>query len=109
MSILARQRCFHHAGREAVARCPECGNTFCRECVTEHDDRVICAACLVQLTETPRPPRRPLAWLLQPAQIAGGLLLLWLLFFTAGRALVAIPSPFHEGTLWQELLEETRP
>ena len=37
----------------------------------------------------------------------GGVLLLWLVFFAAGRALVAIPSPFHEGTLWEELLEET--
>lgn len=104
--MLTRQRCFHHASREAVARCPECGNTFCRECVTEHDGRVICAVCLGRLAETRHEPRRRLAELLRPAQVVAGLLLLWLLFFAAGRALVAIPSPFHEGTLWQELLEK---
>ena len=49
------QRCFNHAGREAVARCPECGQFFCRECITEHEDRVLCSACLKKLT------RRPLA------------------------------------------------
>ena len=46
MTALAHQRCFNHALREAAARCPGCGNFFCRECVTEHDDRVLCAACL---------------------------------------------------------------
>ena len=50
MQNLAHQRCFNHAVREAVARCPECGQCFCRECITEHDDRVVCAACLKKLT-----------------------------------------------------------
>ena len=43
---LSQQRCFNHTSREAVARCPECGRFFCRECITEHDDRVLCAVCL---------------------------------------------------------------
>ena len=44
--LLAHQRCFNHATREAVARCPECHHFFCRECITEHDDRVLCTGCL---------------------------------------------------------------
>ena len=47
---LSLQRCRNHAEREAVARCPGCGHHFCRECVTEHDDRILCAACLRKLT-----------------------------------------------------------
>jgi hypothetical protein len=46
MTAVAHQRCLHHHEREAVARCPECGHYFCRECITEHDERVICASCL---------------------------------------------------------------
>src|SRR5438132_254763 len=51
MEILARQRCLNHLNREAVARCPECKRFFCRECVTEHEDRLICAACLKKLAK----------------------------------------------------------
>ena len=48
-SALTHQRCFHHSHREAVARCPECRQFYCRECVTEHDYRVICATCLKKI------------------------------------------------------------
>ena len=44
--------------REAVARCPECTQFFCRECITEHDDRVLCSACLKKLARVPL-TRRP--------------------------------------------------
>ncbi len=43
---LSGKRCFNHAGREAAARCPGCRRFYCRECVTEHDGRVLCAECL---------------------------------------------------------------
>jgi len=46
MQDLTHQRCHHHQFREAAARCPECGRYFCRECITEHADRVLCASCL---------------------------------------------------------------
>ena len=59
-SNLTFQRCFNHAAREAVARCPACGHYFCRECITEHDDRVICAACLRKLARVPLLQRRGL-------------------------------------------------
>ena len=101
MPTLIHQRCFNHAVREAVARCPECGRFFCRECITEHDDRVICASCLKKVT-SPAPVRRTV--LARLARLAGGtfgLLIAWFFFFLIGAALLKVPASFHEGTLWQ--------
>jgi len=100
MSTLAHQRCFNHAVREAVARCPECKQFYCRECITEHDDRVLCAACLKKITRQPVAPRTRLKQLFRLAQMAVSLLLAWYFFFLVGDWLLKIPSSFHEGTLW---------
>lgn len=40
--------CFNHPERPAAARCPLCGVAFCRECVSEHNGRFLCASCLQQ-------------------------------------------------------------
>jgi len=101
MPLLAHQRCFNHATREAVARCPECAGFFCRECVTEHDDRVICSACLKQLVRVPLLKRPALAGALRGAQALLGLLVAWFFFYLIGSALLTLPTAFHEGTLWQ--------
>ena len=99
MSIV-QERCFNHASREAVARCPECGRTFCRECISEHDDRVICASCLKRLSQkTVR--RYRLVWLARLAQVLVGVLLLWSSFYLLGKALLTIPSSFHEVAIGQ--------
>lgn len=98
---LSAQRCHNHAAREAAAKCMECGDFFCRECVSEHDHRVLCASCLLKLS-TPRAntsPRfasagRALLFLL-------AFFLIWIFFFTMGRALLAIPTSFHEGSIWE--------
>jgi hypothetical protein len=29
-----------------------------------------------------------------------GLLIAWIVFYGAGRALLAIPTAFHDGTIW---------
>jgi len=86
--------------REAVARCPECRRFYCRECITEHDDRVICAACLRKLTVADAPRHASLAWLRASLQAVAGLLLIWIFFYFLGAALLSIPSSFHEGTVW---------
>jgi hypothetical protein len=101
-SDITQERCFNHREREAVARCPECSRFFCRECVTEHDDRVICAACLKRiLSNNARGnPRLLSASLL--LQLAAGFMLLWLLFYGIGQALLKITSPVHEKTLWKQ-------
>ena len=101
MPTLASQRCLNHSSREAVARCPECGLFFCRECITEHDDRVICAACLKKLAlQEARPPRRRLN-LWPVAQGAGGLVIAWFVFYVVGRVVLAIPDEFHDESVWK--------
>jgi len=101
MQTLAHQRCFNHVAREAVARCPECQQFFCRECITEHDDRVLCSACLKKLTRRPFVKRFALTPIFRLAQCAFGILLAWYFFFLVGEGLLKIPTSFHEGTLWQ--------
>lgn len=101
MSHVSQRRCFVHVDREAAARCPHCARFFCRECVTEHDDRFVCAACLKRLAAAP-PSHRATAGLLAAAAFALGFLTLWLTFHVCGRALLRIPSSFHKGALWHE-------
>ena len=101
MNVLVNQRCFNHATREAVARCPECKKFFCRECITEHDDRVLCASCLKKLTRRPLAQRLALRPLLLATQCVFGLVIAWYFFFLMGQSLLKLPNSFHEGTLWQ--------
>jgi hypothetical protein len=97
---LVRQRCFNHQDREAVARCPECGRFFCRECVTEHEERVVCTACLRKLARVPLLRRRGFAGLFRLTQFLFGLFVAWFFFYLVGEGLISLPSSFHEGTLW---------
>ena len=93
MSALIHQRCSIHAGREAVVRCPQCRRFFCRECVTEHHGRMICASCLA---EAVRGSPKAGGWraALWTALAAGGFLLAWLIFYYFGMLLGRIPSDF---------------
>ncbi|MEW5724529.1 MAG: rhomboid family protein [Thermodesulfobacteriota bacterium] len=102
MKDLARQRCFNHPHREAAARCPECGRFYCRECITEHEDRVLCASCLARLTQAGRRRGRRLGALARLLQTFIGLWIIWLFFYYLGRVLITIPASFHEGALWKE-------
>jgi hypothetical protein len=101
MTALAAQRCLHHSSREAVARCPECGHFFCRECITEHEDRIICASCLKKLAHAAAKPQRRRVNLWPALQGAGGLVITWFVFYTIGRLLLALPDDFHEGSVWR--------
>ncbi len=98
---LAYQKCFNHSRREAAARCPECGRYYCRECVTEHEDRVVCASCLARLTGSQEERGLRLGLVVRLAQCAVGFLALWLFFYVLGQGLLALPSSFHEGEVWQ--------
>ena len=91
------QRCVNHPERESSARCMSCGRFYCRECVTEHDGRIICAACLAKAGEGGGDRRRALHALATPAALIAALVLAYAAFYTAGRALIALPSAFHEG------------
>lgn len=102
-TMLVHQRCWHHELREAVARCPECGRFYCRECVTEHEDRLMCAACLKKVAQGPARQRLRLAGLARLGACVGGVWLAWIFFYGCGQALLTMPSTFHEGTVWQAL------
>ena len=101
MDALIHQRCFNHAAREAVARCPECRQFFCRECITEHEDRVICAACLAKLARVPLLRRPAIVGFFHLCECAFGVLIIWFFFYVVGESLARIPTSFHEGTLWK--------
>jgi hypothetical protein len=98
MPLLVQQRCLHHPDREAIARCPQCHRSFCRECVTEHDDLLICASCLQRITSPPAKKERTWTKAILPAVGAlCGLLLAWISFYSLGRMLISIPSTFHQS------------
>jgi hypothetical protein len=99
-AALADERCLHHPAREAVARCVGCRQFFCRECITEYEDRIVCATCLQTFAAKRGGTRRRWRTLLAPAQFAIGLLIAWLFFYFGGSILILIPSRFHEGTVW---------
>src|SRR5215471_11171635 len=102
MNELIHQRCTIHWRREAAARCPECGRYFCRECITEHEGRVLCAGCLRKIMiPAIKRKRHPFRFLFQFGQLLLGILLLWLFFYYVGSILQAIPTSFHDGTLWK--------
>ena len=100
-NVLIHQRCFNHAQREAAARCPECGHAYCRECVTEHEDRVICAACLRELVKPPFTKRSGFVGIVRTLQVLAGLFTVWLFFYLFGQVLLSLEESFHEGTIWQ--------
>ena len=99
--MLIHQRCFNHSAREAAARCPECGHFYCRECITEHDDRVICAACLKKSAKQPVSKQRGFVGVLRLIQLLTGVFVVWLFFYWCGQMLLALDSSFHEGTIWR--------
>jgi hypothetical protein len=54
---LRHARCLFHPLREAAARCPHCGGTFCRECVTDEEGMLACPPCLRRMARPPAPKR----------------------------------------------------
>jgi len=83
--MIAQLRCQQHPVREAIARCPNCRQSFCRECITEHEGRMLCLPCLAKqsvLLPSPSPLWPKLAWILGAC---GGLLLTWAFFLGLGE------------------------
>ena len=94
---LTRARCSVHGQREAAARCPECRRFFCRECVTEHGDRAICAACLERLARTgAERGRKSFQVVVRAAQVLLGIFAAWFFFYLVGAFLSSLPDTFHE-------------
>lgn len=101
MENITHQRCSNHALREAAAICLECDRYFCRECVTEHEGKVVCTSCLRKLAVPSLIKRLHIIWLVRAGQCLLGIVCVWLFFYCMGRILLLIPSSFHEGTLWK--------
>lgn len=95
-----QHRCWNHEGREAVCRCPECGRGFCHECVSEHESRLLCAACIAKLIPTAPARRGALRRMLPAGMVCGGLFLAWT-FFYAGGQMVSFFIDRAEESQWQ--------
>jgi hypothetical protein len=91
MSRILHTRCRNHPGREAAARCVTCGGFFCRECITEHHERMICARCLVPAAQRGR-GRRLFSAVVAMLRLAAGVLILWCTFYNLGRFLIFVHS-----------------
>ena len=91
---LIRQRCWIHSSREAAVRCPHCERFYCRECVTEHHGKMMCAACVAAISRPAASTRsRGVLW---TVFAAGGFLLAWLIFYYLGAMLARIPADFFD-------------
>ena len=89
---LRRARCLLHPLREAAARCPYCGGTFCRECVTDEEGKLACPTCLRRMA---RPPAPKASFTRRFRQVLAGLTALaslWMLFFALLRWRVNTPE-----------------
>ena len=104
MTTLASQRCLNHPTREGAARCPQCRRIHCRECVTEHDGRLLCAVCLRASTRPVSTRSLRLRWLLAPLHLAIGLFVAWTLFELLGLVLLQTPSQWHEGIAAERII-----
>jgi hypothetical protein len=99
MMTALHQRCWNHEDREAVCRCPECGRSFCRECVGEHESRLLCAACLKATARVPHTAVTKLRFR-NPALVLAGLVLGWALLFCAGEAAMTLNGRLEQA-VWQ--------
>jgi len=95
VSGFSAQACFIHPGRESVALCLECRHSFCRECVVDHDGRLICAGCLARMQASSTEAHHGLRALAQTAGVLAALILCWMLFYSAGRALLITEPARH--------------
>jgi len=98
---LAAQRCLNHGGREAVAKCPGCSNFFCRECVVEHENRMMCANCVARLEDEATGPGERGNSLVRAFQFAAAFVLLSVVVYVLGLVLLMLPDTFHEGEIWR--------
>lgn len=96
MSLLALQRCLNHEAREAVCRCPQCRNYFCRECVVSFENRMLCASCVAEGVSATRDVQQR-SGLGALVLAVAGFLVVWLLFYVAGWTIMQ----------WRERAPET--
>jgi len=89
---LRHARCLFHPAREAASRCPHCGGTFCRECVTDEEGKLACPPCLRRVARPPAPNLSLTRRFQQVLAGLGALGLLMALFFAMLRWRVNTPE-----------------
>lgn len=98
MSLVA-QRCFTHQSRGASGRCPGCIRFYCRECLTEHEGRVLCTRCLHALNRPALLPKIGAGgWSMRLVGAVLGLFAGYLFFLLIGRLFLFLPPSFHDGS-----------
>jgi late competence protein required for DNA uptake (superfamily II DNA/RNA helicase) len=100
VATLRQKRCVNHPQREASARCPECGKFYCRECISEHDDRVLCAACLAKIETKEETSATWWAWVPRLALVLLAATTVYFIFFLIGSILLSFPSDFQGKGGW---------
>jgi hypothetical protein len=100
MTDLARQQCFNHPGREAIVRCPSCHRDYCRECVTEHDDRYLCSACLRVEAGKGEHTRRRVRVPVGAFMALTGLLTAWVVYYASAQYLVLKSGADQSYRVW---------
>jgi len=98
MTPALHQRCWNHEDRETVCRCPGCQRSFCRECVGEHEGRLLCTSCL-KATVSGQRPNEKRRRLVRPALALAGVLLAWVAYFLAGETAMTLSG--REQSQWQ--------
>ena len=83
-----------------MSRCPSCKRFYCRECVTEHDGRLLCVQCLSAGTGVQARPAGT-RWLLWAAGAVMGIVMAFLIFYTTGYVLQQVP-PAWSGRVESE-------
>ncbi|MBN4074097.1 rhomboid family protein [bacterium AH-315-E10] len=96
MNPLTSKRCFNHESREAAARCKECQDYFCRECITEHQFKIYCAKChTVLFAKKESKARHFIAPMISLFSFIVAVMILWMSFYVIGVILKQIPAEFH--------------
>src|SRR5277367_645482 len=99
-ATLRQKRCVNHPQREASARCPECGKFYCRECISEHDDRILCASCLARIVIKKDAGTPMWTWAPQVGLALLAVATVYFIFLLVGNFLLSFPSDFHDKGGW---------
>jgi len=84
---LKHKRCFNHAEREAAARCPSCKHDFCRECITEHDGKMLCVNCLKKTSKKKKSQKKLIVPIIYTLMLIAALMMIFLCFIWLGRSI----------------------
>ncbi len=96
---IAAQRCFTHNERGASGRCPACTRFYCRECLTEHEGRVLCTRCLQALSKPEAVKSLSfLRGITRGVVGLSGVALAGAFFYLAGLLMARLPASFHDGS-----------